>query len=86
MGRFYKGQQIEVHRAVLVSQGQGLYLAMIDRGQVDTAALHQPPAKSHALRRVMVSADEKDLELPFSQAHQEIIQQRHASAEGTDLS
>ena len=77
MGRLHKGQEVEIHRAVRVGQGDGAHPAVIDGGQVDTAALHQPPAEGHALRRVVVAADEKDLEVPFGQPHQEVIQQSH---------
>ena len=49
------------------------------------ALRHKPAAKRHALRRVVVSADEKDLEVPLGQAHQKVVQQRHSLSGGYGL-
>lgn len=77
VGGLQKGEQVDADRAELVGQGEGDRFAAVDRGDVDAAALHQPSAEGHALRGVVVSADEEDLEPPFRQTHQKIVQKRH---------
>ena len=85
MGGLHKRQQVELHRAVLVGEDHGFHLAVIDRGQVDAAALHEPTTEGHTLRGVVVAADDKNPQLPLGQAHQEVVQQRHRLGGGHRL-
>ena len=50
MGRFHKGQKINLYRTIFVDERNGRNLAVINRSQIDAAAHHQPPAEGHALR------------------------------------
>ena len=77
MDRLQEGQQIDLHRAVPVCQPERSHPAVIHRGQMDAAALHQPPAEGEAFRGVVVAADEEHLITALRKTHQEIIQQRH---------
>ena len=43
---------------------------------------HQPAAEGHPFRRIVVAADEKDLQLPLGQPAEEVIQQLHRFGRG----
>ena len=77
LGRLEEGQQIHVHRAVGVLQGDGADLAGVYRGQVDAAVPHQPAAKGQPLGAVMVAADDEYLGVQPGQAYQELVKQLH---------
>ena len=74
-----------MHWAVLIREGVHRRRAVVHRGDVDAALLHQPPAKGHAFRGVMVATDEIDLEPPPGQLDQEVVQQGHCLRRGHRL-
>ena len=59
----YEREHVEVNLPVLVSEGDRLHISVIDRGEMDTAALHDSGAVGDALGTVVVSADDENLGL-----------------------
>ncbi len=49
---------------------------------MDAAAVHQASAEGHALRGVVVAADDEDLGVQPGEAHQEVVEQLHRLRRG----
>ena len=77
MGRLQKRQQPEMDVSVIIGQGDGRDIAVIDRGQMDALSLHQPSAESQTLGGVVVAADDPDRNLHFCKPVQKGICQLH---------
>ena len=70
-GRLDKWQHINIHAAVSIPKFHRLHMAVIHRSHVHPSANHQLPAKSQALRAVVIPADYKHRHAAISQAGEE---------------
>ena len=82
MGGLKEGQQPEMHRPVFVAEGDGGDVTAVDRGDVDAAGGHQPPAEGQPFGTVMVAADDQHRDLPLGQAAQKVVKQRYRLRRG----
>ena len=84
-GRLQVGQQVEVHRPVLVPKNLRFLRSLVNSSQVNPFPCHQAGAEAQALRGVVVAADGKDGDFLPGQGCEKPIQQAHRLGGGHRL-
>ena len=75
MGRLDERQHVDADRSVPILQHDRLHLPVIDRGQMHTAPVQKAGAERDSLRRVVVPADDEDLQISSCEIVQEVVKQ-----------
>ena len=78
MGGFNKRQHIDVYFAMAIRECDRGDLAIICRGDVDTADLEEAVTERETLGAVMVAADDEYRQLPLRKTAEEIIEYNHS--------
>ena len=74
--KFYEWHKINVQRAAGIGNGHTGQFPTEYAGDVNAVLLQKTAAELQAFRRIVVSADEKDLHLQLRQFSQKCIEQR----------
>ena len=77
MGGLNKRQHIDVYLTMAIRERDRRDLAVICRGDVDTAGLEEAVAERETLGTVMVAADDEYRQLPLRKTAEEIIEYNH---------